>query len=83
MQCASGILSYVTSSVLPYIPTLSHKGHNFIKKIVKHKMCVLVFFTSFVQNIYHCKKNEVIYDKKNVIGLRVKYALFLSDLSET
>jgi len=29
MQCASAILSFVTSPVLPYFFTLSHKRHDF------------------------------------------------------
>jgi hypothetical protein len=29
-------------------PTLSHKRHDFGKEITEHKMCVLVFSTTFV-----------------------------------
>ena len=29
-------------------PTLSHKWYDFRKKVTEHKMCVLIFSTSFV-----------------------------------
>jgi hypothetical protein len=29
-------------------PTLSHKRYNFRKKVTEHKMCVLIFSTTFV-----------------------------------
>ena len=46
-------------------------------------MCVLIFSTTFVSNISHCKKNWARYDKKKYIGLHVKQPLFLSDFNET
>jgi hypothetical protein len=40
--------SMLPSVALPYFLTLSHKRHNFRKKkVIKHKMCVLIF-TAFV-----------------------------------
>ena len=43
----------------------SHKRHNFRKKkVIQHKMCVLIFFTNFVGNDSHCKKNWERYDRK-------------------
>jgi hypothetical protein len=42
------ILSSAAGLALPYSPTLSDKRHGFRKRYVKHKMCVLVFFTTFV-----------------------------------
>jgi hypothetical protein len=44
--------------------TLSHKRHDFLKKVIEHKMCVLIFSTTFVQNISHCKKNLARYRQK-------------------
>ena len=42
----------VTSFVAPLAPThfltLSHKRHDFRKKVIEHKMCVLIFSTNFV-----------------------------------
>jgi len=53
----SMILSYVACLALPYFSTLSHKGHNFYKKVTDHKMYVLILSTTFVQNLSHSKKN--------------------------
>jgi len=52
------------------------------KKITQHKMCVLIFSTTFVWNISHSEKKWELYDKKMCIGLRVKYTLFLSNFNE-
>ena len=38
--------------------TLSHKRHDFRKKVTEHKMCFLIFSTTSVWNIYHYKKNR-------------------------
>jgi len=38
-------------------PTLSHKRHNFRKKVTEHKMRVLIFSTNSVWNISHSKNN--------------------------
>ena len=42
------ILSSAAGLALPYFPTLSNKRHGFRKRCIKYKMCVLVFFTTFV-----------------------------------
>jgi len=36
--------------------TLSHKGHDFLKKAFEHKMCVLIFSITFVGNHFLSKK---------------------------
>jgi hypothetical protein len=44
--------------------TSYHKQHDLIKKVIEHKMCVLISSTTFVWNISHSKKNWARYDKK-------------------
>ena len=59
---------YVTSFVAPLSPpgfsALSHKRHDFREKDSEHKMCVLIFSTTFIQNISHSKKNSARYCHK-------------------
>ena len=42
-------------------PTLSHKRYDFRRKVIERKMCVLIFSTNFVWNIFHYKKNSARY----------------------
>ena len=41
-------LPSVPCPAVPHFPTLSHKRYDFRGKVTEHKMCVLVFCTSFV-----------------------------------
>ena len=45
MRCI--IVTSVACPPLPYFSTLSHKWHDFRKKIIDNTMCVLMFFTTF------------------------------------
>jgi hypothetical protein len=57
------MLSSVACLVVLYFSTLSHKRQDFQKKI-ERKICVLIFFTTFVLNIYYSKKNSARCDHK-------------------
>jgi len=57
MKCACAILCSVACPAVQNFSTLSHKQREFReKKVTEHKMCVLIFCTTFVWNISHCKK---------------------------
>ena len=55
MRCI--ILLSVASLALQYFSALSHKLHDFQQNAIEHKMCVLIFSTTFARNISHSKKN--------------------------
>ena len=57
------MLSSVACPALLYSSTLSHKRHDFRKKIIEHKTCVLISFTTFISNISHSTYNWARYDK--------------------
>ena len=77
------ILSSVASLALQYFSTLSHKRYDFRKKkVTEHKVCVYIFSRSFVWNISHSKNNCDRYEKKNNIGLHLKYPSLTSDFNE-
>ena len=42
------VTSFVAPLAPPYFSTLSHKRHDFREKVIEHKMCVLIFSTTFV-----------------------------------
>jgi hypothetical protein len=52
------ILSSLAYTGLPHFSTLSHKWRSFLKKVIEHKICVLIFSTNFTWNISHVKKNS-------------------------
>jgi len=48
--------SSMASLAVHYFSTFSHKRHDFgRKKVTEHKMCVLIFSTTFVLNVFHSK----------------------------
>jgi hypothetical protein len=52
---------------LQHFSTLSHKRHDFRRKVTEHKICVSSFSTTFVWNIFHSKKNWARYDQKCIL----------------
>jgi hypothetical protein len=52
------MLSFVACPDVPYFSTLYHKGTILGKNVIGHKMCVLIFSTTFLWNIPYCKKNS-------------------------
>jgi predicted SprT family Zn-dependent metalloprotease len=51
------VLSCVACLDLQYFSTLSHKGHEFLEKIIEHKICHLIFSTIVVRHVSHSKKH--------------------------
>jgi len=43
------------------------KWHNFWIDVIEHKMCVLIFSTTFIWNISHFKKNRARYDQNCIM----------------
>ena len=72
MQCACTILPSVVCPSLQYFSTLSHKRHDFRKKLLNAK-CILIFSTNFVRNIFRSKKNWARYDKKYIFHIFVRF----------
>jgi hypothetical protein len=69
---------------VPYISTLSQKGHDCQqKKVIEHEIRVLIFSITFIWNISDSNENWMRYDEKLFIGLHVKYSLFLSHFNES
>jgi hypothetical protein len=60
MQWACAVSSSVACPTLQYFPILSHiNGTAFWKKVIEHKICVLVFPAVFVWNIPHSKQKKL------------------------
>jgi len=66
-QCSCAILPSVSCSALQYFSTFCHKRYGFRKTVTEHKICVLIFSTTFVWNIFHSKKKWARYDKKCIL----------------
>jgi len=47
------MFSSVASMSLQYLPTLSHKWHDFRTNVTERKICVLILSTTVFGNIFH------------------------------
>ena len=56
--CAVSYCRVACLAVSCFFYTLPHKRHDFRKKVMEHKMCGLLFCTTFVWHISHSKKNK-------------------------
>jgi hypothetical protein len=78
------ILSFVATPARPLHISLHYltKDRIFGKKVMEHKMCALIFYTTIIGNISHLKNNPERYYHK-LKSLQVKYPLFLLVFNET
>ena len=81
MKCACAVLSSVACPAVQYFSTLCHKRYDYRgKKLTEREMCVLIFSTTFVWNIFQEELSEI--SSKMCIGLYVKCLLHLSGFNE-
>ena len=68
---------------LPIFPHYLKKRHYFKENVIEHKMCVLIFSTTFVWNIPYSLKElrDILWEV--YIVLRIKCSLFSQDFNET
>jgi len=84
MQCACAIFFHPWPVPLYHIfPHFLINGTIFENTVTELEMCVLIFSTTFVSNIFHSKKNLARHFKKVYTDLDVKYQLLLSYCNET
>ena len=76
------IVSSVACPAIPHFSTLFHKQHDFQKNVTEHKICVLIFSSTFVWNISYSKKNSPRYYHK-CTNVFMWSNLFLSNFNET
>jgi hypothetical protein len=82
MNSACAVFSFVACQALQYFSSLSHTRKDFRKKkIIKHKMCVLIFNSNyfFSETFFILRRAEQVYDHKySYIGLRVITVILVS-----
>ena len=67
MQCACATVSSVACPALQYFCPLSRKWQDFRRNVTEHKMCVLIFSTTFAWNISHSRTNRERDDQKYIL----------------
>ena len=78
------ILQSVGCPALSFFHIISYMAL-FSKNFIEHKMCVSIFSTNFVWNIFRFKEKWARYDQKHILiwpDLTVQCPLFLSDFNE-
>jgi hypothetical protein len=71
------------SLALPYFSTLSHKPQDFRKKDSLNIKCVFLFSLQHLSLTFIILRRIQQYFITSIIGLHVKYPLFLSDFNKT
>jgi len=72
MQCACAVICCHLWPVWLYyfFSTSSHKLSDFRKRVIKHKICVFVFSTTFVRIVFHSAWNSASYYHKRTYESR-------------
>ena len=82
MQCVCTILSSVAYPSLHYFSTLSLKRHDFRKKVIEHKMCVLILSTNVTEKFLFLRRTEEDVSK-SIYWYSCNVPFFLTDFSES
>ena len=80
---APNMLSAVACVAVPYFSTLSHKRHDFRKKVIEPNDCVVIFSTKFFSKIFLILRKINLDIIINVHWFLCKVHLVLSDFNKT
>jgi hypothetical protein len=77
MQCAYAICELWPVQLYKIFPNYFINGTILLKKVTEHKMCVLIFSTTFEWNISHSKNNWARYHKSISVSCKVPIILVI------